>query len=141
MQPNPTHTKLTLKVINLWGEPGAGKSTVAAGLFNLMKLMGEKVELVTEYAKDLTYEKNHGSLQNQLLILATQDNRLRRLEGQVEWAITDSPLPLGILYVTPEYDEWLEDAAFAAFERYDLNALTAVIKEDARQSMPPFDTP
>ena len=78
MQPNPTHTKLTLKVINLWGEPGAGKSTVAAGLFNLMKLMGEKVELVTEYAKDLTYEKNHVSLQNQLLILATQDNRLRR---------------------------------------------------------------
>jgi RNA polymerase sigma-70 factor (ECF subfamily) len=27
----------------------------------------------------------------------------------------------------------------AAFERYDLNALTAVIKADARQSMPPFD--
>jgi RNA polymerase sigma-70 factor, ECF subfamily len=27
----------------------------------------------------------------------------------------------------------------AAFEQYDLNALTAVIKADARQSMPPFD--
>jgi RNA polymerase sigma-70 factor (ECF subfamily) len=27
----------------------------------------------------------------------------------------------------------------AAFERYDLNALTALIREDAKQSMPPFD--
>ena len=27
----------------------------------------------------------------------------------------------------------------AAFERYDLNALTSLIKEDAKQSMPPFD--
>ena len=27
----------------------------------------------------------------------------------------------------------------AAFERYDLDALTSLIKEDARQSMPPYD--
>jgi RNA polymerase sigma-70 factor (ECF subfamily) len=26
-----------------------------------------------------------------------------------------------------------------AFERYDMNALTSLIREDARQSMPPFD--
>src|SRR5256885_4357261 len=26
-----------------------------------------------------------------------------------------------------------------AFERYDLNALTSLIQEDARQSMPPYD--
>jgi RNA polymerase sigma-70 factor (ECF subfamily) len=27
----------------------------------------------------------------------------------------------------------------SAFERYDLSALTALLREDARQSMPPFD--
>lgn len=109
---------LKLKVINLWTGPGAGKSTLAAGLFNLMKTKGHRVELVTEFAKDLTYGKDFGSLQNQLLILAQQDHRVRRLEGQVEWAITDSPLPLGIAYMTSEYAEWLTPATWAAFHRY-----------------------
>jgi RNA polymerase sigma-70 factor (ECF subfamily) len=36
-------------------------------------------------------------------------------------------------------DRALLERYVAAFERYDLNALTALIKEDARQSMPPYD--
>ncbi len=36
-------------------------------------------------------------------------------------------------------DRALLERYVAAFERYDLNALTTLIKEDARQSMPPFD--
>jgi len=88
------------KVINLFAGPGAGKSTTAAGLFNLMKLSGEKVELVMEYAKDLTYEKNASRLGNQMTILGEQFNRLHRLVGQVEWIITDSPLLLGTMYAT-----------------------------------------
>lgn len=113
----PTKPK-DLKVVNLWCGPGGGKSTTSAGLFNLLKSLGASVELVTEYAKDLTYERNYGSLQNQLLILAEQDRRLRRLVGQVDFAITDSPLPLGIVYMTPEYEDWLPDAAEAAYHRY-----------------------
>jgi RNA polymerase sigma-70 factor (ECF subfamily) len=31
------------------------------------------------------------------------------------------------------------DRYVAAFERYDLKALTSLIREDAKQSMPPFD--
>jgi len=108
---------LTLKVINLWAGPGAGKSTLAAGLFNLMKNMQHEVELVTEFAKDVTWEKNYGTLQNQLVVLAEQDRRLRRLEGQVEWAITDSPLPIGLVYMTPEYN-FLHDAMPSIFGRY-----------------------
>lgn len=109
---------LNLKVINIYAGPGAGKSTLACGLFNLMKNLDYKVELVTEFAKDLTYAKDYGSLQNQLLILAQQDQRLRRLEGQVEWAITDSPLPLGVAYMTSEYEAWLTPAIWGAFHRY-----------------------
>lgn len=110
---------LTLKVINFWARPGAGKSTTAAGLFNLMKCLDCSVELVTEYAKDKTYEKNYGVLGNQLKVFAEQDNRLRRLEGQVEWAITDSPLGIGEVYMTDEYADWLPDAMRGAYHRYD----------------------
>jgi hypothetical protein len=84
-----------------------------------MKHLNYRVELVTEFAKDTTYEKNFGVLQNQLAIFAEQDRRLRRLEGQVDWAITDSPLPLGLAYMTPEYEDWLPATIWAAFNRYN----------------------
>lgn len=87
-----------MKVINLFAGPGAGKSTTAAGLFNLMKLRGHKVELVTEYAKDLTYEKAHDKLQDQEHILEEQFKRQERLVGHVDWIITDSPLLLSHIY-------------------------------------------
>ncbi|GJE18772.1 hypothetical protein [Methylobacterium marchantiae] len=110
---------LDLKVINIWAAPGVGKSTTAAGLYYHMKQLGCSVELVTEFAKDLTWERNMTGLQNQLAILGEQDHRLRRLEGKVEFAITDSPLPLGIAYLTPEYDEMgLDDAILNAYGRY-----------------------
>lgn len=112
---------LTLKVINFFAAPGVGKSTSAAGLFNLMKMRGHSVELVSEFAKDLTWSKNWLGLTNQLHILGEQDRRLRVLEGQVEWVITDSPLPMGLAYCGDEWggiDGWLADAAWSAFDRY-----------------------
>lgn len=87
-----------LKVINLFAGPGAGKSTTAAGLFYIMKRAGMSVELVTEYAKDKVYEGHLGCLEDQIYIFGKQQRRLKRLDGHVEWAITDSPLLLSILY-------------------------------------------
>ena len=46
-----------MKVINLFGGPGCGKSTTAADLFARMKLRGLSVELVTEYAKDVVWDE------------------------------------------------------------------------------------
>lgn len=112
-------SKLPLKVINLAGGPGAGKSTTAAGLFNLMKNRGHRVELVTEFAKDLTYARDWETRNNQLYMLGVQDQRLRRLVGQVDWAITDSPLYLGLVYASEEYGGWYSEAVWGAFRRYD----------------------
>jgi hypothetical protein len=36
-----------MKVINLFAGPGCGKSTLAAGIFSLLKFHGVLVELVT----------------------------------------------------------------------------------------------
>lgn len=87
-----------LKVINLYAGPGAGKSTTAAGIFFMMKTLGHKVELVTEYVKDKVYEGHFGCLEDQIYIFGKQQRKLKRLEGQVEYAVTDSPLMLSILY-------------------------------------------
>lgn len=87
-------------VINLFGGPGSGKSTTAAGLFYEMKLSNVKVELVTEYAKELFYaDVLHIYTPNcQELIFAEQAHRIQRLVGKVDYAIVDSPLPLSFVY-------------------------------------------
>jgi ABC-type oligopeptide transport system ATPase subunit len=92
-----------MKVVNLFAGPGAGKSTTAAGLFHLMKLEGMNVELVTEYAKDMTWEKRHNILTDQLYMFAKQRRRITRLEGSVDFVVTDSPLLLFLVYAPKDY--------------------------------------
>lgn len=93
-----------MKVINLYGGPGTGKSTTATGLFHLMKLKGYKVEYVSEYAKDLVWDKSYEVMNDQLLIFANQYHRIKRLEKHgVEYVVTDSPLLLSLHYKPEDY--------------------------------------
>jgi hypothetical protein len=88
-----------MRVINLFAGPGAGKSTVAAGLFYSLKKQHKSVELVTEYAKDLVYSDQVAFLQsNQEYVFAEQNRRQHVLIGKVDIAITDSPLLLSHIY-------------------------------------------
>ena len=63
-----------MKVINLFGGPGSGKSTTAASVFSKLKIMGYNVELVTEFAKDMVWEQHDSIFDNQLLIFAEHKN-------------------------------------------------------------------
>lgn len=92
-----------MKVINLFGGPGVGKSTTAAGLFYEMKKAQLNVELVTEYAKDAVWEKRYNLLDDQLYIFAKQHRRIARLaEHGIDWVVTDSPIALGLVYLKPD---------------------------------------
>lgn len=84
--------------INLLGEPSAGKSTLAAGLFYLMKKKRMNVEIVTEYAKDLIYDGHASGNMDQIEVFSEQRKRIMRLNGKVEYVITDSPLALSAYY-------------------------------------------
>lgn len=85
-------------VINLCGGPGCGKSTVAVGLFNVMKKKQYNVELVTEYVKDVMYDDNVAIMNDQLLLTAQQNHKLKRLENKVDFVISDASLFNGIVY-------------------------------------------
>lgn len=107
-----------MKVINLWGGPGAGKSTTAAGLFYKMKKAGYNVELVTEYAKDLVWDERHKLFKDQLYLLSKQNRRLDRLEGKVEYAISDSPLLLVLAYMPEGYYSSFNKLTFDVWNNY-----------------------
>jgi len=114
------------RVINLFGGPCTGKSTIAAGLFTKMKTEGYNVELVPEYAKELTYDERFNILdQDQLYILAKQHRKIIRLKDQVDYIITDSPLLLSLIYSEINcnsliYDQKIfKDLTLSIFNHYD----------------------
>ncbi len=108
-----------LRVVEIWGGPGAGKSTTRAALFARLKLMiaadalGGKlsVEEVTEEAKAVTWQLGHWTegpvpsevkrralSQRQAVLFGAQFDRLARLRGQADLVISDSPLALSKVY-------------------------------------------
>lgn len=85
-------------VVNLFGVPGAGKSTGAAYVFSKLKMKGINAELVTEFAKDIVWENNSRGLKNQEYIFGMQSYRLDRLRDKVDVIVTDCPLFLTAFY-------------------------------------------
>lgn len=90
-------------IINLFGAPGAGKSTTAAFLFGELKSIGLNVELVTEYVKDLVWENRLEELSNQIICFGEQLRRIERLNNKVDIIVTDSPLLLNAYYNRDNY--------------------------------------
>jgi hypothetical protein len=92
-------------VINFFGGPCSGKSTLAAGLFYFLKRNMENCELVTEYAKDLTYSERHRTLKCQPYVFGKQLYRIEILLDKVDIIINDSPLYLSLFYNQNTYPE------------------------------------
>jgi len=126
------------QLINFYGAPSSGKSTLAAELFAKMKRAGKDVELVSEHAKDWVWDKRKIEKFFQIKIVSEQIYRESRLFNQVEYIITDSPAPLGCYYeefyfgqqiIRPMMYEYLkarnkEVVCHDYFAKYDINKST-----------------
>lgn len=107
-------------VVNLTGAPGAGKSTGAAKIFSELKQLGVNCELVGEFAKDKTWEHNVTALSCQEYVFGKQSYRLARCRDEVDVIITDSPLPLAIIYTNKEeIKKPLTELVMAVYNTYD----------------------
>jgi GTPase SAR1 family protein len=96
-----------MKIINLFGAPGAGKTTFATGLFSKLKQNGYKVSYISEVATDFIetgQEYLLGNSQYQLLVTATSIRKILDQEKLgTELLISDSPLVLQLQYVDPTH--------------------------------------
>lgn len=116
---NTGSAKLPL-VVNFFAGPGAGKTTAAWELAAYLSKEGYKVEYVSEYAKELVWEKKHELLKDQCHVTETQFNRLNRLRGSgVEIIVTDSPILLGKVYGEGRIDKEFADKITKYYESFD----------------------
>lgn len=102
-------------IVNLFGGPCAGKSSLAAILFGRLKREHFEVELGAEFAKDLAFENRREALKYQIYVLGNQDWRIQRSFAGGAWiAVTDSPCLLSCAYQTgPGIEAAALDAHFA----------------------------
>ncbi len=105
--------------LNLLGGPGSAKSTIGAGIFSLLKLHGVDCELVQEFAKELTWENNLDTLQNQFYVSAVQYERLLKLKNKVEVVVIDSSLLNGVAYTPPDLPNTFDDLVVNLFNSFD----------------------
>lgn len=115
-----------MKVINLFGAPGSGKSTVAAGVYHLLKSEGYICEFAQEYAKELVWAHAGGlpgetpaAMLDQLSIFAEQNRRLERVRDHVDFVVTDSPILLSSVYAPEKYPESFHRFVLDMFRSYE----------------------
>lgn len=115
-------SKKTL-VINAFGGPGAGKTTACLHIASELKKRGFVAEYVSEYAKELVWDKNFkmldGSEEHQKMILSEQKKRIDRLIGQVDFVVTDAPVLLNSVYLDLDNKESYDQALVELFNKYD----------------------
>lgn len=85
-------------IINLFGGPGTGKSTLAAELFAELKKRGATCELVREYVKEWAWEERKFGKYDQFYFLGKQTRKESLVYGKVDYVITDSPILIAGFY-------------------------------------------
>lgn len=90
--------KINTIVVNLFGEPSAGKSTAAMDITARLKRKGINAEYVSEFAKDKVYEQNSEVFKHQEYIFGKQSFKMGRVRDKVQVIVVDSPLILSIIY-------------------------------------------
>ena len=86
------------KIINLFAGPGAGKSTIASGLFHELKKRHISCDAPYEFPKELAWNESNKEIKDQLYVIANQHRGIVRSYGQVDYIILDSPLLLSLAY-------------------------------------------
>lgn len=116
------------KIINLFGGPGIGKSSIAAGLTYKLKRQHITCDNPYEFPKLLAWDENHSAIRDQLFVLANQHRGIVKSYGKVDYIILDSPILLSLTYKSfyksneypaTLYGESFDKMVLDIYNRYD----------------------
>lgn len=105
-------------LINIFGAPKSGKTTMMASITAFLKLQGVKCEMAPDYPKEVLYEERFSLLKQQLYILAVQEKRIHDLYRFSDVVITDCPILHSVVYNHDEY-KTLHPYIFELHEKYN----------------------
>ena len=88
------------KLINLFGGPGIGKSSIAAGLTYKLKKKHISCNNPYEFPKKLAWDHNIPAIKDQLYVFANQHRGIAECYGKVDYIIIDSPVLFSTIYHT-----------------------------------------
>jgi len=86
------------KIINLFGGPCSGKSTISSGLFYELKRRNISCDNPYEFPKQVAWEKNDSQINDQLFIFANQHRGIAECFNKVDYIIIDSPVMFSTIY-------------------------------------------
>ena len=94
------------KLINLFGGPGIGKSSIASGITYKLKKKHISCNNPYEFPKKLAWDGNLPQIADQLYVFANQHRGIAECYGKVDYIVIDSPILLSTIYhryYTPSY--------------------------------------
>lgn len=112
-------------VLNCFGGPGIGKSTLAAALYVELKKHSVEVENVMEYPKELVYQERLLSLKDQVFVFANQYHRIWTAAKSNQLVITDSPIMLSMIY-NPDTSHHFNELIIELHKKF--NSINIVLK-------------
>jgi hypothetical protein len=114
-------------VVNAFAGPGAGKTTSALSLVAELKKKGIVAEYVSEYAKELVWEKRFdlldGKVEHEKIIYEEKMHRITRLMGQVDVIVTDSSLIQSVLFLDENKCSKSEIDSFTKMALHDFSKM------------------
>lgn len=105
-------------IVNFYGGPGTGKSSMTASTFAELKWQGINCEMALEFAKDVVWEESYSILENQLYIFGQQYHRIHRLNEKVDVILCDSPMIMQLPYAK----QTLKNSLYVPFRELVLSA-------------------
>ena len=86
------------KLINLFGGPGIGKSSIANGVTYKLKKKHISCNNPYEFPKRLAWDQNIPAIKDQLFVFANQPRGIAECYGKVDYIVIDSPIMFSLIY-------------------------------------------
>ena len=86
------------KLVNLFGGPGIGKSSIANGITYKLKKKHISCNNPYEFPKKLAWDHNIPAISDQLYVFANQHRGIAECYGKVDYIVIDSPILFSTIY-------------------------------------------